>query len=65
MLINFSDTEVPDPIVSLISDRTDPMILCYLGAAMAKMETGTVVRPSDIQKVMERFNIYPVGYGHI
>ena len=38
---------------------------CYLGAAMAKMETGTVVRPSDIQKVMEKFNIYPVGYGQI
>ena len=38
---------------------------CVLGAAMAKMETGSEVRPSEILTVMKQFNIYPAGYGNI
>ena len=38
---------------------------CHLGKAMARMETGTDIRPSDIRTVMEKFNVYPAGYGHI
>ena len=34
-----------------------------LGAAMAKMETGTDILPSEIREAMNKFDIYPAGCG--
>ena len=37
---------------------------CLLGKALARMETGSNVIPSEILTVMYKFNIFPAGYGN-